>query len=82
MKSNMTIHEYLKKLNELNETFGLALKYNPATSQYIVEDQDDFDYEPVDMSHDYGTNKVVYSESRATITEARVTVVDNVKKKG
>lgn len=52
MKPVMTQTEYLKALNNLNQKFGLALKYDPKNGRYILEDLENYDFEEVTLTHD------------------------------
>lgn len=50
MTTVMRQNEYLKKLNELNQSYGLAVKYDPAADSYYLEDQVDYDFEYIECS--------------------------------
>lgn len=42
--------EYLDRLNELNREFGLAVKFNPNSGRYYLEDLVDYDSVDIDCN--------------------------------
>ena len=48
MSKSILQDEYLRKLNDLNRSYGMAIKYDPEVQAYYLEDQVDFDYDWVD----------------------------------
>ena len=56
--------EYLDKLNELNREFGLAVKFNPKSGLYYLEDQVDYDYEYIDCNISYIDNSTSFELKR------------------
>ena len=60
MTTVMRQNEYLKKLNELNKEYGLAVKYDPDKGSYYLEDQVDYDFEYINCSASLTTNNTEF----------------------